>query len=149
MSVLPRRRLLKEVRDFQNPPPGITAEPINGDLFHWHATISGPDNTPYAGGVFNLKINIPSDYPHKAPEVFFDPPLYHPSVDQETGEACLAMIQTEWAPTVLLTKVLTKLRELVEKPEPEHARAPEIAEEFLNNPTQFNKKVKEWIAKHK
>ena len=36
---------------------------VDGNLYHWRTTISGPDNTPYENGIFGVDITIPIDYP--------------------------------------------------------------------------------------
>ena len=45
-------------------------------------------------GVFALVVALPADYPHEAPTVLFETPVYHCNVS-EAGTICLDLLGTE------------------------------------------------------
>ena len=128
------KRIQKELGDLtRDPVSDCSAGPNNeSDQFRWEATIMGPEDSPYAGGVFFLTIQFPPDYPFKPPTVKFTTKVYHPNVKSD-GAICLDILKKTWSPTLTIGKVLISIRSLLMDPNAEDAVIPEIANVYKNN----------------
>ena len=66
------RRIRRELEDIILQPPIDCNEELNdNDLYHWKANLTGPTETPYDGGIFDLDIRFPLDYPFSPPKIVF------------------------------------------------------------------------------
>uniref|UniRef100_A0A5B6YXG5 UBC core domain-containing protein n=1 Tax=Davidia involucrata TaxID=16924 RepID=A0A5B6YXG5_DAVIN len=121
------KRILKELKDLQkDPPTSCSAGPVAEDMFHWQATIMGPPDSPYAGGVFLVTIHFPPDYPFKPPKVAFKTKVFHPNINSN-GSICLDILKEQWSPALTISKVLLSICSLLTDPNPDDPLVPEIA----------------------
>jgi len=118
-------RIKKELSDINKTPPrnfsaGPINEgaPINEDLFAWEATIMGPKNTPYEGGVFFLNIHFPKDYPFLPPNVSFKSRIYHCNITSQ-GKIFLDILKDQWSPALTISKALLSIISLLSNPNPD------------------------------
>ncbi|KAF1773203.1 Ubiquitin-conjugating enzyme, active site [Phytophthora cactorum] len=103
------KRINKELQDLgRDPPANCSAGPVGDDLFHWQATIMGPEDSPYAGGVYFLNIYFPADYPFKPPKVNFTTRIYHCNINANGG-ICLDILKDQWSPALTISKVLLSI----------------------------------------
>ncbi len=59
------KRIHREIADLKKEDLGaIKLSPSDDDLFHWNATIPGPEGSVYEGGVFQVEITLGHDYPY-------------------------------------------------------------------------------------
>lgn len=58
------KRINREIADLKKEDMGgMSLEPDESNMFHWKASIPGPEGSPYEGGVFNLNVELSEDYP--------------------------------------------------------------------------------------
>ncbi|KAL1936668.1 hypothetical protein VTP01DRAFT_802 [Rhizomucor pusillus] len=117
------RRLLKELRDYQREsathPEILELSPESDhDLTKWKARLAGLPDTPYEGGVFDLSIQVPHNYPIHPPTIHFTTKICHPNVHFQTGEICLDILKTEWSPAWTLKSTVLAISLLLSNPEP-------------------------------
>ncbi|KAK8833406.1 hypothetical protein WA577_000371, partial [Blastocystis sp. JDR] len=140
-----QKRLMKDYEEIMNDPPyGISASPSNmEDLFTWDAMISGPDDSPWEGGMFALQLRFPDDYPSVPPVVRFTTPIFHPNVFVD-GMICLDIIKEKWSPINTVSMVLTSIQSLLNDPNPNSPANPDAASLYVNDNKAYRKKVREY-----
>ena len=143
------KRINKEYRDLQKDPPANTsAGPVNeNDMFNWKATIMGPEDSPYAGGLFFLNIHFPTDYPFKPPKVQFTTKIFHPNINSNGG-ICLDILKDQWSPALTISKVLLSICSLLTDPNPDDPLVPEIAQMYKKDRKKFDETAKQWTRKY-
>ena len=92
----------------RQPLSNCSAGPKNGNLQEWEATIIGPADSPYAGGIFKLLINFPEKYPFKPQKVKFITKIYHPNINSH-GSICLDILNVNWSPALTVTKLILSI----------------------------------------
>merc|ERR1711964_39225 len=147
-NIMALRRIQKELIDLgREPPSNCSAGPVNEkDQFHWQATIMGPDDSPYAGGIFFLDIHFPPDYPFKPPKMKFTTKLYHPNISSN-GSICLDILSSQWSPALTISKTLLSISSLLTDPNPDDPLAPEVARIYKRDKNKFNETAREWTRK--
>ncbi|XP_055388797.1 uncharacterized protein LOC129617717 [Condylostylus longicornis] len=142
------KRISKELADLnRDPPANCSAGPVGDDLFHWQATIMGPEDSPYQGGIFFLNIHFPSDYPFKPPKVNFTTKIYHCNINTG-GAICLDILKDQWSPALTISKVLLSISSLLTDPNPDDPLVPEIANIYKTDLERYNQTAKEWTSKY-
>jgi ubiquitin-conjugating enzyme E2 D/E len=143
-----QKRINKELQDLgKDPPANCSAGPVGDDLFHWQATIMGPPDSPYQGGVFFLNIHFPPDYPFKPPKVQFTTKIYHPNVNSN-GSICLDILNAQWSPALTTSKVILSICSLLTDPNPDDPLVPEIARTYKEDRPKYDATAREWTQKY-
>ncbi|XP_077528373.1 ubiquitin-conjugating enzyme E2 D4-like [Haemaphysalis longicornis] len=132
----------------RDPPANCSAGPVNDDdLLNWEATILGPEDSPYEGGVFKLSIAFPKDYPFNPPKLKFVTKIYHPNIST-CGSICLDVIGSKWSPALSISKVLLSICSLLCDPNPESPLHQAAAELYKSNRQQYDATAREWTKSY-
>ena len=127
--------------------------PNEDDIFNWRVTLLGPKDTPYKYGVFIVSMNFPDDYPSGRPEVRFVTPIYHSNVYPERnnsdppGNVCLSILSA-WNPNCKVEDILVSLYSLFYMTNPESPFAGQRENEYKNNRTLYEEKIKYFTNKY-
>ena len=141
-------RIKKELENLSKDAPlNCSAGPLDTDIYYWRATIYGPKDSPYEGGIFFLDIHFPADYPFKPPKVSFVTKIYHPNINS-AGGICLDILKDQWSPALTISKVLLSICSLLDDPNPDDPLMPEIADLYKNNIEKHNINAQTFTLKY-
>jgi len=146
MAIPPR--ILKETQRLaQEPIVGIYAQPSETNCRHFFVKIAGPSDSPYEGGLFNLELFLPEDYPMVAPKCLFRTKIYHPNIDR-LGRICLDILKNKWSPALQIKAVLLSIQALMSAPNVDDPLDEAVADHWKNDENGAINQAKEWTQQY-
>ncbi|KAI0035967.1 ubiquitin-conjugating enzyme/RWD-like protein, partial [Vararia minispora EC-137] len=151
----------QELRDINSKPiDGVNVVTMEDNLFLWKCS----SDSPYKGGTFHFRLEVPDSYPFKAPAVTFTTKIYHPGINEE-GAICVPILRDQarliqislllcslrsqqWKPAISLSTVLTVIQEKINNPSPEDPFMPEIAAQLKDDKAAFLSNARDWTKKY-
>ena len=137
------KRIQKELVDItRDPPCNISAGPKSDNIYEWVATIMGPPQSVYQGGIFFLDIVFPQDYPFNPPKVTFQTRIYHCNI-ASNGAICLDILKDQWSPALTISKVLISITSLLTDANPDDPLVQSIANQYVTSRKLHDKTARE------
>ncbi|KAL9065568.1 MAG: hypothetical protein Q9157_007431 [Trypethelium eluteriae] len=160
-SSVASKRLFQEYRTLtNNPPDGITAGPVSeDDIFVWEALIQGPEDTPFALGVFPAELKFPRDYPLSPPSMKFTCDMWHPNV-YPNGNVCISILHPpgddpnhyesaseRWSPIQSVEKILISVMSMLAEPNDESPANVDAARMWREKRGEYERIVRDNVRK--
>jgi ubiquitin-conjugating enzyme (huntingtin interacting protein 2) len=117
---------------------------VEDSITHLIGTFTGPPDTPYEGGTYEVDIAIPQTYPFSPPKMKFITKLYHPNVSSASGAICLDILKDAWSPVLTLKSTMISLQSLLCSPEPKDPQDAEVAKHYLTDREGFENTARYW-----
>ncbi|CAP33756.2 Protein CBR-UBC-21 [Caenorhabditis briggsae] len=125
---------------------GIHVEMTDNNITDIKGLIKGPDDTPYADGMFEVHMSIPDQYPFEPPKVKFVTRVWHPNVSSQTGAICLDILKDKWAASLTLRTVLLSIQAMMCAPEPSDPQDAVVAKQYISNYPMFKATATYWTS---
>lgn len=143
------KRLMRDLQQIKKEPlPGISALPLEHDLFTWHCNIMGPKDTVWQGGIFHIVMHFTQDYPNSPPSLTLCTRIEHPNVIG--NRVCLDMLEKVdatdvskfegWSSAYTVQSILIQLQSFLFE-----AEVSKVLKD-ISNPKDYEKKKKEWLS---
>lgn len=135
-------RLKKEFSEIDLPPHATLSFPKEGDLMKFQVVIDLKNESEclWYRGKYTFIVKVEAEYPHKAPKVHLETPIYHPNIDVE-GNVCLNILRKDWKPILGVNPIIMGLIFLFIEPNPEDPLNHDAAAVLRNHPNQFKSNV--------
>lgn len=123
---------------------------MDGDsMCEFFVDFNGPPDSPYAGGVWKVHVELPDAYPYKSPSIGFVNKIFHPNVDEGAGSVCLDVINQTWSPMFDLLNVFEVfLPQLLLYPNPSDPLNGEAAAMLMREPAAYAARVKDYVQRY-
>lgn len=155
-KVIAMKRLKQELKELTDDPIttcGVKVDKVDpSNIFEWKLTLNGPTNTPYNGGVFEMNIKFPENYPTGKPEIRAITEMYHCNIGTTTnnahGHVCVSST-SNWNPEKSnMREVIWDIISLFYKQNPDDNMNSEASNLYKSNKNEFENKVREYVQKY-
>ncbi|KAJ3190998.1 Ubiquitin-conjugating enzyme E2 U [Irineochytrium annulatum] len=130
-------------------PWGIKAAPMLNDPFHWRATILGPPDTPWEGGIFKVDLHFDENFDEMPPRVIFATVPFHPNVELSTGRPCTRLLDDPdaWRPGITIPALLCSIQFLLANPDIDEAPVnPPAAEIYASSRRLYDQLARDCVV---
>ena len=141
----------------KNPIENVIFEMSESNINEWTFVIFGPNDSVYKDGVYNGKLIIPKEYPHRPPEVKFISKLFHPNV-YDDGKLCMSIlhegediygyehISERWNPSHSVNSILMSFTSILTEPNFDSPANIDISNLWKNDFNEYKKIIYKKIA---
>lgn len=142
-----KRRIEKDVMDLMMSDFDVNL--IEDSMQQFHVIFHGPSDTPYAGGVWKLRVELPDQYPIKLPLIGFVNKIYHPNIDESSGSVCLDVINQTWLPMFGLLNIFENfLPHLLRYGNPSDPLNTEASGLMTRDEAKYTETVKQYVQRY-
>jgi ubiquitin-protein ligase len=120
------KRIIKELREFKlyinsesiDNHRLISTNCVEDNLMLFNVYFLGPKDSPYEELLNNILIEIPLEYPIKAPSMKFINKIFHPNISTD-GVICLDILKDKWSPVYTIRTIIMSIISLLSDPNPD------------------------------
>ncbi|OMJ65398.1 hypothetical protein SteCoe_38299 [Stentor coeruleus] len=145
-----RKAVLDQLQELNSSNPVyFGAKPSKSNIKIWNGFIIGPDDTPYCGGCFKIRIEFLDEYPLVPPEFYFETPIYHPNICSN-GAVCSPYLRELYTANVSISFIFSTILSTLINPNPKDPMTDrtEMAREFIERRSEFDRKAREMTIQH-
>ncbi|RLV92126.1 Ubiquitin-conjugating enzyme E2 5 [Spathaspora sp. JA1] len=143
----PKRRIEKDVMELMMSDHDVTL--INDSIQQFFVIFHGPTGTPYEGGTWKIRVELPDQYPIKSPSIGFTNTIYHPNIDEGSGSVCLDVINQTWSPMFGLLNIFENfLPHLLRYANPSDPLNTEASNLMTKDEAKYTETVKRYVQQY-
>lgn len=122
---------------------------IDDSIQQFHVIFMGPKDTPYTGGMWKIRVELPDQYPIKSPSIGFVNKIYHPNIDETSGSVCLDVINQTWSPMFGLLNIFENfLPHLLRYANPSDPLNTEASNLMTKDEARYTEVVKRYVQQY-
>ena len=111
-----------------------------------------PEGSPMKDYILSFKVEVPGEFPFKAPKYAFEHELWHPKINKTMGNVCEYKLFDGWSMKVTIEAILLSINYLLANPGDLVTYSGSIinghaAHQYMSDRDQYIKQSREWVMK--